>query len=239
MVIDPSSTMTDVSLVDHVFAVLLAVVIPVWGYLTFPRVRRRLAEDKPGVRIKLYRRTIIWQWTATALLVTAWLAHGRDLPGLGFRLPVGTGGLVALGLSGLVIALMVKQALGLRARPELHAEVFEQLDKAAPFLPRDDRESSWFFGTALTAGFCEEVMFRGFLLAYAASWLGLWGAVVGTSLAFGIGHLYQGRSGAIKTTVAGLVGGSLFVLGGTLLAPILLHAFVDVHGGMVYRIVRR
>lgn len=231
--------MTDVTVLDHVVAVMFAIVVPVWGYLRFPAVRRKLAEDPPGIRVRLYARTMIWQWSATALVVAMWLGAGRPLATMGFRLPVGVGGWIALGVAGALMVAMGKQALSLRARPELHAEVFEQLDSAAPFLPRTRRETRWFRGVALTAGFCEEVMFRGFLLAYAAVWLGPWGAVAGTSLAFGIGHLYQGTTGAIKTTVAGLIAGSLFVLGGSLLAPVLLHAFVDLHGGFVYRTVRR
>ncbi len=231
--------MTDVTVFDHVLAVLFAVVVPVWGYLRFPNVRRKLAEDPPGIRVRLYARTMTWQWAATVIVVAAWLGLGRPLAAMGFRLPVGTGGWIALGLAVALMAAMTKQALGLRNRPELHAEVFAQLDTAAPFLPRTRRETNWFTGVALTAGFCEEVMFRGFLLAYAAVWLGPWGAVFGTSLAFGIGHLYQGTVGAIKTTIAGLIAGSLFVLGGSLLAPVLLHAFVDLHGGFIYRTVRR
>jgi membrane protease YdiL (CAAX protease family) len=231
--------MFEVTVADHLLAVLFAVGLPAWGYLSFPRVRRRLAADEPGVRIRLYRRTITWQWMATALVIGLWLGLGRSPGALGLRLPAGLGGWIGLGVAALVMGLMTQQALSLRARPDLHAEVFTQLDQAAPFLPRTTAETSWFFGTALTAGICEEVMFRGFLLSYAAVALGPWGAVFGTSLAFGIGHLYQGRTGAIKTAIAGLVFGTLLVTTGSLLAPMILHAFIDVHGGLVYRIVRK
>ena len=227
------------SLFDHVLAIAFAVALPLRGYLSFPKVRARLAEDRPGTRLRLYRRTMAWQWTAAAIVVGSWHLQGRPLSELGWAWPGHVGTFVALGVVVLVIGFMSWQLIGLPRHPDIHAPVREQLEKAAPFLPRNADESAWFFGTAVTAGICEELMFRSFLIAYAASFVGPWGAVLVTALAFGIGHAYQGRTGALKTFIAGLVGGALYVVGGTILLPMLLHAFVDVHGGMVYRIVRR
>ena len=227
------------SLVDHALALFFAVVLPVWGWATFPKVKRKLAEDRPGVRIRLYRRTMLWQWAAAAIVVGTWIAQGRTAAGLGFQWPGTIGTWITVAVVLALIAFMSYQAWTLVRHPEVHPPVLEQLETAAPFLPRNRKESSWFLGTAITAGICEEIMFRGFLIAYGSVWFGAWGAVVATSLAFGLGHAYQGKTGAIKTTIAGLVGGALYLIGGTLFLPVLLHAFVDVHGGVVYRIVRR
>lgn len=231
--------MSEASLFDHLLALGLAVALPLRGHLSFPRVRARLAEDRPGVRVRLYQRTIVWQWLATAIVVGAWYGQGRSLAGLGWAWPGGPGTWGALAVVVLVAGFMTWQLLGLPRQPELHAALRDQLERAAPFLPRTKVESRWFFGTAITAGICEEILFRGFLLAYAAVWLGPWGAVLVTAFVFGLGHTYQGRAGALKTFVAGLVAGALYVTGGTIVLPIVLHAFVDVHGGLVYRAVRR
>jgi membrane protease YdiL (CAAX protease family) len=146
---------------------------------------------------------------------------------------------VAVAVSAAIIALMVKQLIALPAHPEMHEALREQLDTAAPFLPRNTAEHAWFNAVAVTAGVCEEVLFRGFCLAYVASFSGPWWSVLVTSLIFGLGHLYQGRGGALKTGIVGVITGAMVVGGGTIWLPILLHVFVDIHGGLVYRIVKR
>jgi membrane protease YdiL (CAAX protease family) len=224
---------------DHALAFTIAVALPTYGYLTFPRVRRKLAEDRPGVRVNLYRRTMLWQWSAAAFVLGSWVVRGRSPAELGLGWPGTTGTWIALLLALAVAGIMTWQLRMLAGHPELHAELRERLEKMAPFLPRGPSESSWFFGVAVTAGVCEELLFRGVLLTWAGSFVGSLTAVVLTSVVFGLGHLYQGGAGVAKTTAAGLVAGGLCALGGTLWIPMLLHAFVDVHGGLVYRVVLR
>lgn len=86
---------------------------------------------------------------------------------------------------------------------------------------------------ALTAGICEEVLFRGFLLWYLTPVLGVVGAVVAGAVVFGLGHAYQGKAGVMKTGIVGLLAGVFATLGGTLLWPIILHAAIDLQGGAV------
>lgn len=225
--------------VDHFLALLILVALPIYGYLSFPRVKRRLAEDKPGVRVRLYRRTMIWQWTLASITVGAWLMAGRPLVALGLTWPGTTSTWLMAGTVAAIIGFMLTQLRALPKHADMHPELREQLDSMAPFLPRNGTESTWFSGVAVTAGVCEEVLYRGFCLAYVGAWVGPWAAVAVTSVMFGLGHLYQGRRGALKTGVAGFIAGTIYVVSGTLWLPILLHVFVDLHGGMVYRVVRR
>ena len=51
--------------------------------------------------------------------------------------------------------------------------------------------------------------------------------VVVTSLAFGIAHVYQGRSGVAATTIVGAVLGVILASTGTLLVTIAIHALLD------------
>lgn len=226
-------------MLDHLLAVVILVALPIRGYLTFPAVKRKLAEDPPGIRVRLFRRTMIWQWGLTAITIAVWLGAGRSLVAIGLSWPTGWRGGLAILLGAAIVGLLVTQLRALPGHPQLHATVAAKLDKAAPFMPRTSTERRWFSGVAVTAGVCEEVLFRGFCLAYVAHWVSPLGAVALTSLAFGLGHLYQGIGGALKTGVAGLVAGGLFVLGGSLWVPIVLHVFVDIHGGLVYRVVTR
>ncbi len=83
---------------------------------------------------------------------------------------------------------------------------------------------------AVTAGICEEIVFRGFGFAYVRflwpdatdGWL-----IVITSVVFGLAHLYQGLRGVVLTGLAGAVFASMTVTTGSLLPAIAVHAMVD------------
>jgi membrane protease YdiL (CAAX protease family) len=83
---------------------------------------------------------------------------------------------------------------------------------------------------AVTAGICEEVVFRGFGFAYVRFlWPGVtdgWLIVI-TSVVFGLAHLYQGPRGVLLTGLAGAVFASMTVETGSLLPAIAVHAMVD------------
>jgi membrane protease YdiL (CAAX protease family) len=107
-----------------------------------------------------------------------------------------------------------------------------QLGEVRALLPHTSNELSLFMGLAVTAGICEELLYRGFLIAYAARFLPGWLAVIATALVFGFGHLYQGTSGAIQTGVVGLVMGALYLAIGSVWPLMMAHAIVDIGGGI-------
>jgi membrane protease YdiL (CAAX protease family) len=97
-------------------------------------------------------------------------------------------------------------------------------------LPRCRREKLTFVVLAITAGICEEVVFRGFGIAYVR-WLNpsTPNAVVVavTAAVFGFGHLYQGARGVLLTGLIGVYLGWLTVSSGSLLPAIAIHALLD------------
>lgn len=83
------------------------------------------------------------------------------------------------------------------------------------------------------AAFGEELTYRGYILNRVAdlgdrrpsAWIiGL----VSVSVLFGIGHLYQGTTGVVDTTISGLLLGGLYLtFGRNLWIPVLTHGFTD------------
>jgi membrane protease YdiL (CAAX protease family) len=96
-------------------------------------------------------------------------------------------------------------------------------------IPESPREKLWgAFIVAPTAAFCEEFLFRGYLLAQLHDWLHsmIW-AWVACSVAFGLAHCYQGWSGMTR---AGLLGALLaypVVRWGSLYPSMLAHWMID------------
>ena len=87
-----------------------------------------------------------------------------------------------------------------------------------------------FSAVAISAGICEEIVFRGWLLSVLHNPLGFTGTtlVFVAAALFGLCHIYQGPTGVVGATAAGVLLTALYVATGTLLAPIVLHALIDI-----------
>jgi membrane protease YdiL (CAAX protease family) len=91
-------------------------------------------------------------------------------------------------------------------------------------------ERRWFAAVALSAGVCEEVLYRGFLLRYLTTLLpalGGTGVVLVAAAVFALAHTYQGPLGVVVTTFLALGFTALFVASGSLWMPMAVHALID------------
>lgn len=87
----------------------------------------------------------------------------------------------------------------------------------------------------IIGGFCEEIIFRGFMISVLMKHLGdKTGAIIGiifTSIIFGSLHSYQGITGQILTGLTGLLFGIIYIIGKrNLWLCILTHGFVNTIG---------
>ncbi len=182
------------------------------------------------------------QWVLTALLLGGWWYAGRTGVQLGFSVQL-TGGywIVYAILVGLCAAMAVQYIR--TARSEQGREGAESsFGEAAILMPRDRRELRPYMVLAVTAGVCEEILYRGFLIWYVAQFTGttvtgLIAAVAISSIAFGVGHLYQGPASAGKIVGFATVAGAIYVVGGSLWPVIALHVFTDVAAGLLAIVV--
>jgi hypothetical protein len=110
-----------------------------------------------------------------------------------------------------------------------------QMQSVADFLPRTEGEAALFRRLSVTAGVCEEIVYRGYLIWYLSAFVGPWPAALLAALIFGGVHLYQGPAGVVRTGATGLAMAILYVGTGSLLWPMILHTAVDVQGGAMAR----
>lgn len=224
-----------------VVAVYLVAGEPVAGHVLHRRFEGRLRTD-PGARRSFYGRLLVLEWGLALLALVVWLsAPGVDAAAVGLVWPRSWPGPLTLLLVVLVLVFVVASTRALRggalveaARPVRrpgegrHAEPPGQSTLA--LLPRTAEERRLFTVVGLTAGICEEWLYRGFFLAVVAAVAGdlpSWVLVVIAAVAFGLAHAYQGRAGVVLTGVLGGVMAALYVGTGSLLLPVLLHAAID------------
>ena len=101
-----------------------------------------------------------------------------------------------------------------------------------PLIPRTaDEAAAWVF-LCITAGFCEELIFRGYLQRQLLAVCGnVVVAVLGQGLIFGLVHSYQGWKAVTVIAVLGVLYGTLAAARHNLRANILAHAWSDIFEG--------
>jgi len=102
-----------------------------------------------------------------------------------------------------------------------------------PMLPRAPAEIGLWILVCLTAGFCEEVVFRGYLqkqleILYGSDAV----AIAGQAVCFGIAHGYQGWKNVVVIVVLGALYGVLSRWRGSTRPGMIAHAWADFYGGL-------
>ncbi|THG89220.1 hypothetical protein AJ85_19105 [Alkalihalobacillus alcalophilus ATCC 27647 = CGMCC 1.3604] len=177
---------------------------------------------------------MIAQWLIVIILYMYWVYTGRsfidlfsyDSSYISLNLETILGIGVGVGIVLLFFSLMIRYSKAIRTK------IAESLaDESIQFLlPSTFGERVLFLLVAVTAGVCEEIIFRGVMLYYFSHFpieVPIIFIGVISSLLFGIVHLYQGLKGVLLTAYLGAVFFFLFVLTGSLWIPILLHILVD------------
>jgi len=214
-----------------IILLLLAVVDPLLGVQDYRLLLRRTSEGDADARVKFYKGYLKWQWPLTIGLLAWWLLSGNGLESMGL-IPVADGRQwVAIGVGVFAILAQVIYVETVSRNADALTEIMKQMGALSNLAPQTRTENRLFDMVSITAGVCEEVLYRGLLLATLVSLVGTWPAVAITSLIFGLGHAYQGISGIVKTGLVGLVLALLTVSSGSLFIAIILHAVVDLTSG--------
>lgn len=217
--------------VDLVVVLALGLGLPILGRRGYARFRQLAALGEPGARVRAYHRTIAWQWSLAAALTVAWLALGRPLADLGFRAEASLSFWLCLGAVLVACTVLALQALRPPEASDVRERLRRQLARVADLLPHDRTELRAFRRLAVTAGICEELAFRGYLIWVLDQLTNAWLAALGAAVLFALAHAYQGLSGMVRILAAGVVAGTIFVASGAVWLPMLLHAVLDLASG--------
>jgi membrane protease YdiL (CAAX protease family) len=219
-------------LADHIFFALYFITGPlVDRFCLWPHLVRAIAAGNPRARMRFYRINLGFAWASTACILALWIILPRPWPGLLLvpaSLPRFAIGII---LAGAFCGLLWKQRRDILTRPDRFDRMRCKLGHFDPLLPHTPAEFRVFQFVAVTAGICEELLFRGYAYWYVGGWSGHIVALVAAAILFGYAHIYQGMRRALDITILGLILGVIAVVSGSLLPVILMHAAQDLVGG--------
>jgi uncharacterized protein len=209
---------------------VLGVIFPWRGRL---RMKKLLAMPRVSTmeRLALYASTIAFQWFAAAVVAWRAWAHGFTASQLGLTIHNRPRILLASLVGAVTIAAL--QWLNLRRIGRVPVEKRGPLQAIAErILPQSTVELLPYLALAITAGLCEEFLYRGFAMAVLAR-VGLqaWAVVLISSVLFGLAHSYQGRGGMVMTLIIGTILGASRIAYDCLVPAIFWHSAVDVVAG--------
>lgn len=228
----PQEPMTTIA--DLFYVTLIVVAWPLFEYFLFwPTFLRRVQTNRARAWAWFWLVTILLQWGLVALGATLWVRGNRSWASLGFSTPEGWRCWISIALFVLLAAYYAYAIFTVARSSVAKASMRQQFGKLAVVMPRTRSEMYLFGGASLTAGFCEEFLYRGYIIWLFSPWLGWWGAAALSVPLFASIHAYQGWNGMIRTGVLGAVFVLIVALLDSLWPAIALHVVVDLGAGVL------
>jgi membrane protease YdiL (CAAX protease family) len=120
------------------------------------------------------------------------------------------------------------------------AERQKVVERMARLAPANGAEVAGWFALSMLAGFCEEIVFRGYLQRQFTAWTGgrVAVGVLFSALCFGAAHGYQGVRGMFLITVFGALFSLLALYRRNLRAGIFAHGWHDFIAGLALALLK-
>jgi membrane protease YdiL (CAAX protease family) len=211
--------------------------------LLFPIADLVLEKYKFKTKSSEYIKTSLMLWALTGFLLFCFF-HGALSVKPPLILPV-TDWRIYLSISIFVacFAYIKYVIFSIKKNENIRVGVLNTLKKnnsLIDILPQSHKEYLLFtMLVSVSAGICEELIFRWFLFSYIelqSDWVI---AVICSSFIFGLWHLYLGWEHVIKTALLGVLLCGVYLYFESIVVAIIAHIFMDVYSGTIAYYARK
>ena len=218
-----------------VHTILVLAVLAAWTFVGNVLADRLRAAVHPD-RVRFYVITMLFEWLLFLLVLAGVWRSGASMRSvLGDRWHSVRQVLrdIGIGLGFWVVAIPVLLVFGWLLRIGAHGPQLEFM------LPHRGVEAVWWIALSVTAGICEETIFRGYLqrqfLAFTKSTTA---AILFSAATFGVAHAYQGFRMVILISVFGAMFGLLASWRGTVRPGMVAHVWQDSINGVLASVMK-
>jgi len=202
--------------------------------INFYRMLKKQLNIDTSARILFYRTQVLWEWSWVVVLILIVAPAQQPFAWLGLTLPNPLGWLI---MAALLLGIGLSTFL-LRRNPGAMEAMQRSLVASAILLPSTPTERKWYAATAITAGICEELLYRGFLMHYLPStfpFLGWLLAAILSGIIYGLSRAYQGFKGISQTALTGFSFAIVYILSGSLLPAMVFHILAELRTLMLWK----
>lgn len=186
-----------------------------------------------------YIATILWEWILFGFVwwgIYRRSVRMRDLVGGRWRRVEDALIDVSIAAGFWLVAIIALSAIGYAMGLTGAARLDDVRRQLGFLVPRSNLELVLWFALSITAGICEEVVFRGYLQRQFGAWTrNAWLGIALSAIIFGAGHGYQGPKRMFLIAIYGCMFGVLAHLRRTLRPGMIAHGFHDIFTGLVLR----
>jgi membrane protease YdiL (CAAX protease family) len=205
-----------------------------WAYFGYRQAQIERATAVVPNHYMLYLRTIAFEWVMFGYVAYGVRRRGISMKQfLGPRWSVGKANLTDFGIAcgfffvSVFLLGLVSQLLGIKSGS----------DTVKFMLPIGVFETVVWVMLSLTAGICEEAIFRAYLQRQFAAWTrNLPVGIAVSAILFGAGHIYQGGKHTIVIGLLGLFLGIMAAVRRSTKPGIIAHSMQDAVAGIFSRI---
>jgi uncharacterized protein len=210
-------------------SLLLAFLLFVYPFLDVKYSKLMIVKKDSASRLAYFKYVMISEWLIV-LIIFAFVAISAttNLTSIGLTMSENIERFMGMIFGFLVgVGLFTFVLMKIPFYKKRQEKAVKRIDYLLPTTKQDRR---WAIFVAITAGICEEVIYRGFVIHYLSSlpvdFEKIHLAIISAAI-FGFAHIYQGWKGALVTGFIGFVLARIYFSTGSLLFPILLHILID------------
>ena len=210
-------------------SILLLFLIFIYPLLDIKYTKPLKEKKDSRSRLDYYKFVIGSEWLVVfVIIVFVFLSPSLDLKNIGVTIPENMEkfyGMIVGFLLGVGLIVFVLMKL-----PFYKKRTAKQVESIDYLLPTTKLERKWSVFVAITAGICEEIIYRGFVIHYLSGLpveLEKMHLLILSAVIFGFAHIYQGWRGFVLTGLIGFVFARIYLETGSLLFPVILHIIID------------
>lgn len=192
--------------------------------------------------VRLYVATIVYEWLLTAYVwwgLRRWGGSMRELIGGRWRRIEDFVTDIAIGTGAWIGALLVLAIAAFAMGMNQSGSIDDARRQIGFLAPQSTLELILWLCLSVTAGFCEEVLFRGYFQMQCTRLVrNRWVALVIVSILFGLGHGYEGAQRMVLIALLGFAFGVMSLCRRSLRPAMAAHALQDTISGLLLRALR-
>ncbi|WP_441004481.1 CPBP family intramembrane glutamic endopeptidase [Pseudocolwellia agarivorans] len=203
--------------------------------LLFPVVDFINEKYKSNNKIFEYLKIASFIWLPTLFLFYLYSDNKLSVVDFGFHIENNWQNILFISLLFIAIIYLFLLIRSIISSEELRTAIKTKTESFKDLLPETKNEMLVFtLIVSVTAGICEELIFRAYLFTLIDNHMGIVAAIVLSSIIFGLWHIYLGWQEVIRTSVMGSIFCGIYIITGNIIIPILIHIFVDVYSGLMF-----